>query len=264
MPNQLIELERAIHNGADRIIIEKRHDGNWMVISSDQRNVMYNMILVGFTNSSLFIEIFDFCKTNRVPIFINQGFASPSGLMLGRPGSGKGFHEKEFSITLKYRRLFNGWFCNHDGLQFLINIEVPNEYESIEAARSARLYADFHITDSTIKIGVYEEDAIQNRVLICEYDWKDWLSYRIAKCENSGDSIPCSDQFQEIFSNGNNPDWSEHINEIGISVIATYDLFNQNLQHIKRSEVRPNDSILGHPSFGCLCRNAILLETNRN
>ena len=161
MPNQLIELERAIHNGADRIIIEKRHDGNWMVISSDQRNVMYNMILVGFTNSSLFIEIFDFCKTNRVPIFINQGFASPSGLMLGLPGLGKGFHEKEFSITLKYRRLFNGWFRNHDGLQFLINIEVPNEYESIEAARSARLYADFHITDSTIKIGVYEEDATE-------------------------------------------------------------------------------------------------------
>jgi len=94
MPNQLIGLKEAFQKGADRIIIEKRHDGTWMVISSDQRNVMYNMILVGFTNSSLFIEIFDFCKTNRVSIFINQGFASPSGLMLGLPGAGKGFHEK--------------------------------------------------------------------------------------------------------------------------------------------------------------------------
>lgn len=90
--HELQKLATAIQDGADRILIEKRSDGKWMVVASNQNNSMYHMILVGSENCTLFMEIFDFCKDNSLQIHVNQGHISPSGLMLGLHGEGKGFN----------------------------------------------------------------------------------------------------------------------------------------------------------------------------
>ena len=47
-------LAAAIQDGADRILIEKRCDGKWMVVASDQHNNFYNSLFVGVENCTLF------------------------------------------------------------------------------------------------------------------------------------------------------------------------------------------------------------------
>lgn len=135
---------------------------------------------------------------------------------------------------MKYRRLFNGWFGNETDKEYLINIDVPINFETIDDAKKAVLYAEFHKTEGQIKIGIYMVNTTGDLELITEYEWRDWLSYQMAvsdkECKDPTyptDYVPCADRFEQIFTDTDAPAWDHQIFEIATSIIPTLDWFNQ-------------------------------------
>ena len=68
------EIQAAIDQGADRVIVKKVDSkgsmGLWSIFTCNDKGINYGYT-IGKNNCFCLLQIFDFCKGKKVPVFVN-------------------------------------------------------------------------------------------------------------------------------------------------------------------------------------------------
>lgn len=66
------DIQTAIDQGADRVVVKKVDvEGLWMIFACNDKGINYGYT-VGEDNCFCLLQVFDFCRGKRVPVFVNQ------------------------------------------------------------------------------------------------------------------------------------------------------------------------------------------------
>lgn len=65
------EIQAAINQGADRVVVKKVNPkGLWSIFTCNDKGINYGYT-VGEDNCFCLLQIFDFCRVKKVPVFVN-------------------------------------------------------------------------------------------------------------------------------------------------------------------------------------------------